>query len=101
MAATMDEVRRFLDTGVTAEELDAKKTTICGSYEVGLSTTRGLAQTLHANLRIGFPADYLVEFPEAIRGLTLSQVNEAIRKYLDFDRLRVVLAGSIPTQCRA
>ena len=98
IAATMNEIRRFLEAGVTADELDAKKTTICGSYEVGMSTTRGLAHTLHSNLRSGFPAEYLIEFPEAIRGLTLAQVNEAIGKYLDFDRLRVVLAGSIPTQ---
>lgn len=94
--ATMGEIVRFLDTGATQEELDAKKTTICGSYEVGLSTTRGLAQTLHANLRNGFEASYLSEFPDIIRALTLEEVNRSISKYLDADRLRIAIAGSLP-----
>lgn len=96
VAATLEEVRSFLETGVTAEELAAKKTTICGSYEVGLSTTRGLAHTLHGNLRNGFPPDYLRDFPGEIRSLSLDEVNAAVRRYLDFDQLRVVIAGSLP-----
>lgn len=96
LVATLEEIRRFLESGVTADELEAKKTTICGSYEVGLSTTRGVAHALHTNLRSGFEPGYLREFPSEIRSLSLEEVNEAVVEHLDFDRIRVAVAGSLP-----
>jgi predicted Zn-dependent peptidase len=38
----------------------------------------------------------LRDFPGEIRSLSLDDVNEAVRRYLDFDQLRVVIAGSLP-----
>jgi len=95
--ATQDVVRQFVTSGITQSELQAKQTTICGSYEVGLATTAGLAQTMHSNWRNGFKVDYLRTFPDAIRSLTVDQVNDAIRKYFRYESLQLVVAGTLPT----
>jgi zinc protease len=94
-AATLEQIRRWVEDGVTAEELAAKKTTITGTYKVGLATTRGKAWQILTNAERGRPNEYLDQYPEIINSLTLDQVNGAIRKYVDLDHLVIVVAGSI------
>ena len=93
IAATTDVIRRFVEEGATGAELDDKKTTITGSYAVGLATTRRLAQSILTNAERGFETDYLDRFPEAIRALTLEEVNEAVRTHLRPDEMHEALAG--------
>lgn len=92
--ATRAEVQRFVDEGVTDEELAAKKTTITGSYTVGLATTKRLAQSILTNAERGFDVDYLDRFPALIEALTLDEVNAAIRQHFDPARFHTALAGA-------
>ncbi len=78
-----------------ARELDAKKSTITGSYKVGLATTRGLARQILTNSERGRPINYLDIFPELIDAITLDQVNNTIKKYIDTNKLVFVAAGSL------
>jgi predicted Zn-dependent peptidase len=94
--ATTAVIRRFVEEGATREEVADKKTTITGSYTVGLATTRGLAQSILINAERGFALDYIDRFPEEIRALTLEDVNEAVRTYLRPDALHEALAGVEP-----
>jgi predicted Zn-dependent peptidase len=94
--ATRQVVRDFVEGGVTEDELDAKKTTITGSYKVGLATTKRVAQSLLTNAERGFPVSYLDEFPEHIRAVTLDEVNDAIQTHFDPDALHTAMAGSVP-----
>lgn len=94
--ATMAEVRRFVEDGVRADEVEEKKTTITGSFKVGLATTGGLASALLANVERGFDVGYLDRFPAEIEALTLDQVNAAIRSHLDPANVHVALAGMLP-----
>ena len=96
IAATKEVIREFVAEGATAEELDAKKTTITGSYTVGLATTERLAQSILTNAERGFDLSYLDEFPEEIRALTLEEVNSAIQKYFDPASIQEALAGTRP-----
>jgi zinc protease len=89
-------IRQFVSEGATDEELSTKKTTLDGLYKVGLSTTLGLAQTMHAHYRNGFEPGYLDEYPKLIRSLTVSEVNAAIARYLHPERMVTAIAGSIP-----
>lgn len=93
--ATMATLELFLQDGITADELEAKQQTLCGLFKVGLSTTRGLAQALHGHFRNGFEPSYIDEYPEIISGLTVAQVNGAIRRYLQADRFVTVVAGTL------
>lgn len=94
VAATKDVIRKFVETGATEEELDAKKTTITGSYTVGLATTERLAESILTNAERGFSVSYLDTFPDEIRALTLEEVNTAIRDYLHPDSIHEALAGT-------
>ena len=91
--ATTAVIRAFVEEGATAEELEDKKTTITGSYSVGLATTSSLAQSILTNAERGFEMDYLDTFPEEIRALSLDAVNDAVRTYLRPDAMHEALAG--------
>jgi predicted Zn-dependent peptidase len=99
--ATMAVVEDFVDDGATAEELEAKKTTITGSYTVGLGTTRRLAQSILTTAERGFEMDYLDQFPRDIEALTLDEVNEAVRTYLRPQELHEARAGVRPEPVKA
>ena len=101
IAATTAVVRDFVEDGATKEELADKKTTITGSYAVGLATTQRLAQSLLTNAERGFELEYLDRFPEEIRALTIDDVNEAVRTYLRPDDLHEALAGVAPEPVEA
>lgn len=95
VAATRAEVERFVEAGITADELAEKKTTIMGSYKVGLATTGQLARTLRTNAERDFPVDYLDRFPSLVEAITLDQVNDAVREHLHPDRLFLSMAGHV------
>ena len=99
-AATMEQFEKWLSSGATADELAAKKTTITGSYQVGLASTKGVAGALLDIMERGRPLSYLDDYPEEIRALTLEQVNSVIGRYLSLDRLTIVAAGSIDADGR-
>ncbi len=99
--ATSAVIRQFVEEGATKEELDDKKTTITGSYAVGLATTQRLAQSILTNAERGFDLSYLDRFPEEIRALTLGEVNEAVRTYLRPDAMHKALAGVAPEPMEA
>jgi zinc protease len=89
------ELEAFVHDGITAEELEEKKTTIAGSYKVGLASTGGLAQAVINNAERGFANSYLDDFPAMISSLSVEQVNDAIRRYIALDGMHVSVAGTI------
>ena len=93
--ATMEQITKWEEEGITEEELAAKKTTITGSYKVGLATTRGKAGQILTNAERGRPLEYLDEYPSMINALTLEKVNQAIKKYVDPSTMITITAGTI------
>jgi zinc protease len=96
VASTRRELVRWCKDGVTQEELEARKADLIGSYKVGLATTDGLAGVLLRTVQRGKPLTWLDDYPKAISALTLEQVNGAIRRYLDPDKMVLVEAGTLP-----
>ena len=88
------ELQKWWEGGITAGELADRKTNMIGSYEVGLSTTNGMAGAMLLTLQRGKPLSWLDEFPKAINALTVAQINTAIRKYLDPKKMVLVEAGT-------
>jgi predicted Zn-dependent peptidase len=95
LSATREELRRFVEEGATKDELDEKKTTITGSFKVGLATTGGLAESLLRVAQRSFPLDYLDRFPELIRAISRDELNDALRRHLDPEQLHVARAGQL------
>lgn len=94
--ATLAEVRRFVEDGVTEAELADKKATMTGAFQVGLATTGGLASALLTNVERGFDVAYLDRFVSEVNATSLSAVNDAIRRHLDPEQFHLSLAGHLP-----
>jgi len=93
--ATTQQLKTWIKNGVTEGELEAKKTTITGSYKVNLATTNGIASRILATIERGKELSYIDQYPDKIVGLTLDQVNRAIKTYCEASNLVTVAAGSI------
>lgn len=95
VSATLKEIRRFVDEGITEQELETIKTTITGSYKVGLATTGGMAIYLLNNAERGFDVGYLDRFPLEVERVSLDTINEVIRRHFVPDQLHIVYAGMV------
>jgi len=96
LAATNRELARFCRDGVTPAEVALFQTAVAGSYELSLGTSEGLARELRLTLERGLPLAWIDDYPAALAALTPAQVNAAVHRYLNRDRMVTILAGSLP-----
>jgi predicted Zn-dependent peptidase len=96
VAATRSVVEDFAEDGVTADELAEKKTTITGSFTVGLASTGRLARTLLTNAERGFDVSYLDDFRDRVEALALDDVNDAVARHFRPEALHEARAGTLP-----
>jgi zinc protease len=92
--STLDQINKWYENGVHEDELNSKKSTITGSYKVALDTTSGLVSKILSNAERGRPVSYLDEYVGIINNISLDQINNAISKYIDPNKLTIVCAGS-------
>jgi len=95
ISAISEVVNKFVEEGITEEELDDKKTTVNGRYIVGLATTGGMASALLHNTERGFGTEYLDLYPELIEATTRRKVNDVIQSHCKPTQFHIALAGSI------
>ena len=93
--ATMVQVKKWVNDGITEEELENKKTNLIGSFKVGMSTTNGMTRTILSFVERGLEPNYIEQYPKDIEKVTLEQVNNAIKKYIQLDKMIVIKAGSL------
>jgi zinc protease len=96
LASTRREIEAWWRDGLTADELAYRKSALAGQFTVDLETTGGLAQQLLRCSERGFDVAWLDEFPSKVSALSLEQVNTAIKRRLDPDKLTTVKAGTLP-----
>ncbi|SHF73923.1 zinc protease [Salegentibacter echinorum] len=89
------EINKWIEEGITKEELKNKKTNIIGSFKVSLSTTGGMARTILQYLQEGKDPSYIAKYPEEIDNLNLKEVNTAIKKYIKPGQFIIIKAGSL------
>lgn len=93
--ATMVQIDKWVKDGITAAELENKKTNLIGSFKVGMSTTNGMTRTILSFVERGLEPDYIEQYPKDIEKVTLQEVNSAINKYIQLDKLIVIKSGSL------
>jgi zinc protease len=93
--ATLREIKKWASGGVTQEEVDITKSTLIGSYQVGFDTTAGLSGGILNAVTVWGDIRKISSYPDDVRGVTLDQVNAAIKKYIAFNNIYQVAAGSI------
>lgn len=95
IASSMRELKRWVNKGITKEELAAAKSKSTGSYKVNLATSTGMAAQILTFVQRGYDISYMDNFPMLVNKLTLDEVNSAVKKYINPDAMVTVMAGSV------
>ncbi|MCD7098226.1 pitrilysin family protein [Stenotrophomonas sp. MMGLT7] len=91
--AMREELQRFVRDGVTEQELEDTKASLLTMYEDSRSSDRGLAGMMRMDLYFDRTLQWSIDFENAIRNLTLEQVNAAIRRRIKPDAVSTFVAG--------
>lgn len=94
LAATLDELRKYVAGGMTDKELAEEKSSRIGRFKVDLGSNAGIAQALDAAIYYGFGISYLDEFPGKIAAVSREQADAAFARRVDPDAFTIVSAGT-------
>ena len=92
-ASFLDELRRTLDGGFTAQEVATAKKAYLDERAVARSQEQGLALALAARDYKGRTMKWDDQLEAKIQALTVEEINAAIRRHLDPSALVIVKAG--------
>ncbi len=92
---TIGMMRRYVEEGATATELDAAKAYLVNSYPLGLVSNRQIAGLLPALEFYELGLDYPDRYPDIIQALNLDQIKAAAKKYLHPDMLLQVVVANL------
>jgi zinc protease len=87
------ELRRFVKSGVTKEELADSQANYIGRLPLSLESNNGVAGALLNIERYNLGLDYYQRYEGMVRGVTRDDVLGTARKYIDPDRLVISTAG--------
>ncbi len=88
-----EELDRVLNDGFTQQELDDVKKGVLENYKLDRAKDARLVRTLAGNLDLERNMQWDKNYEQAVRELTLFQVNNAVKKYWVRDDISVVKAG--------
>ena len=95
LESTRREIQSWWEKGVTADELEYRKSAAAGQFTITLETSHGLAEQLLRCAERGLDVSWLDEFPAKVRALTLDQVNASVKKHLAPAKMVTVRAGTL------
>jgi zinc protease len=87
------ELRRFVRSGVTKEELADSQANYIGRLPLSLESNNGVAGALLNIEHYDLGLDFYQRYEGMVRGVTRDEVLETARKYVDPDRLVISTAG--------
>src|SRR5262249_28670171 len=88
-------VEKYRAEGISAKEFADEKGRAYGGFVVSLRNSLGIANVLAQFEFLGLQTSDLDGIKAAYDSVTIDQVNEAIKKYLDLSKAVTVVAGSI------
>ncbi|HEY9528540.1 MAG TPA: pitrilysin family protein [Anaerolineales bacterium] len=89
----LDELRRFVQEGVTSDELDDTKANFVGRLPLSLESNGGVANALLNIERHQLGLDYYHRYEGLVNEVTAEDVLSAARKFIDPDKLVFAAAG--------
>ena len=92
-AAFSDEIKRALSEGFTAQELAEGQRGLLGFRRLSRAQDGNVAGALASNLHLGRTFAVSAKVDKALAELTLTQVNDALRRYVKPADLGIVYAG--------
>ncbi|MGZ6346023.1 MAG: M16 family metallopeptidase [Anaerolineales bacterium] len=88
------EIERFVEKGVTIEELSDSQSNFVGRLPLSLESNAGVVSALLNIERFDLGLDYYRRYPNLVQAVTPEEVLSAAKKYLHPDKLAVAIAGS-------
>jgi zinc protease len=89
----LDELKRFVQEGVTADELADTKANFVGRLPLSLESNGGVANALLNIERHDLGLDYYRRYEGLVNEVTADDVLNAARKFIDRDKLAIAVAG--------
>lgn len=94
---TLREIVGIREGGVTEAELDRIQRFLIGVFPYTVETVDDLAQRIEDLVVYELDADYYDRHPARLAEVTVAQVDDAARRYLDPDRMTIVAVGPAST----
>lgn len=88
-----EELDRLLKDGFGERELDDARRGVLQSRLLARTNDAAVAAAWVSNLDLGRTFEFSRQLEEKMRALTAAQISQAVRRYLDPDRLTIVIAG--------
>jgi zinc protease len=92
-AAWKEEIVRMINEGITEDELKDAKSGLLQSRATARAQDAALAGALNNNLFVGRTMQFSKKMDEQIEKLTVADVNAAMKKHLNADKIVIVKAG--------
>lgn len=96
IASAQKHLGEWYANGVTDQEIASHKGNLTGSFKLALATTDGMAQMLLNTINRGKDLSWLDEYPVKINALSTAEVNQAIKKNLNPEKMFIIKAGTVP-----
>ena len=90
----VNEITRFIDKGITQEELSDSQSNFIGRLPLSLESNAGVVNALLNIERYDLGLDYYRRYPDLVRAVTTEEVLTTARKYLQPEKLAIAIAGS-------
>jgi predicted Zn-dependent peptidase len=92
--ACIDEVRKMKTQPITPAELERAKASILNSHVFNFTSRGQIVNRQASFVRWGYPSDFLDQYQRGIEAVTLEQVSAAAGKYLQPDRVAILVVGN-------
>jgi zinc protease len=89
----VDELKRFVQEGVTADELADTKANFIGRLPLSLESNGGVANALLNIERHNLGLDYYQRYEDLVNEVRQEDVLNTARKFIDPDKLAIAVAG--------
>lgn len=90
----LDLLREFRKSPATDAELKEAKAYLIGSFAVATETPGQVAARVLTAAKHGLPADFWDKYRDNIQAVTPEGIAEAVGRYVDPDRMRIVAVGN-------
>jgi zinc protease len=87
------ELKRYVDEGISADELADSQANYVGRLPLSLESNGGMAGALLNIERFDLGLDYYRQYPDLVKAVTRDDVRATAQKYIDPERLVIATAG--------
>ncbi len=89
--AVLAEVKKLVDDGPTAAELDKSRNFLKGQFPLGLQSPDELAGEIANAEFFGLPQDFIASYPDRIGAVTMDDVNRVLKRYFCTADLKILV----------